>query len=74
MASESVKLSGILDGKRGNVALNHSEVMIDVRIVVIFSKETFEIVLLSDSPSSSLPPETGEKKLAASARVKTWWK
>ena len=67
MASESLKLLGILDGNRGDsAAVDYGDAVGDISIVGVFSEETFEIVSFSDSPATSLSSKTGEKKLAAS--------
>ena len=71
MTSESLKLSGISYGDRGDdAAVDRGDVVVDIGIVDIFSRETLEIVPFSDTPSTSLSPKTGGKKLAASVRVK----
>ena len=67
MASESLKLLGILDGNRGDAAdVDYDDAVGNIRIFDIFSEETFEIVSFTDSPATSLSSKTGEKKLAAS--------
>ena len=72
MSSESLKLSGILDGNHGNdAAVNCGDAVVYIKIVDVFSNETLEIVSFFDSPSACLSLKTGEKKLAASVRVKT---
>ena len=72
MAAESLKLSDTLDGNRDDAAaVDRGDAVVDIRIVRSFSQETLEIVTFSDSPSSSSSPNTVEKKLAASVRVKT---
>lgn len=71
MSSESLKLSGILDGNHDNDAAVDCDPVVYIKIVDIFSNETLEIVSFFDSPSASLSRKTGEKKLAASVRVKT---
>lgn len=72
MSSESLKLSGILDGNHDNdAAVDCGDPVVYIKIVDIFSNETLEIVSFFDSPSASLSRKTGEKKLAASVRVKT---
>ena len=50
--------------------LSTVDAVIDIGIVVIFSKETLEIVSFSDLPSTSSSPQTVEKKLATSVKVK----
>ena len=54
VASESLKLPGISDGTRGDDAA------VAIRIVEIFSEETFGIVLFSNSFSTSSSPKTEE--------------
>ena len=50
--------------------LSTVDAVIDIGIVDIFSEETLEIVSFSDLPSTSSSPQTVEKKLATSVRVK----
>ena len=50
--------------------LSTVDAVIDIGIVDIFSEETLEIVSFSDLPSTSSSPQTVEKKLATSVKVK----